>query len=147
MRPPFASTFGEATADPLPSDAGTNHVGHALLFKMLQPTLSKAPDARLVVLSSEAYMIARGVGLDTEAFKEDAEGRMGVGLSNYGRSKVRSTGEHRPVLEVDRRELSRPVREHGVGSSHRTSAPRDRRRGSSPRCEALPLPFRTSCRS
>ena len=77
------------TTDGYEIQIGTNHLGHALLFRLLQPTLSKAPDPRLVVLASEAYMIARSTGLDTATFKEDAQGMMGLGLSNYGRSKVR----------------------------------------------------------
>lgn len=71
---------------------GTNHVGHALLFKLVQPTLSKAQDPRLVVLTSEAYQVARGTGIDLSKCKEDISGFMGVGLTNYGRSKVHPEG-------------------------------------------------------
>lgn len=66
---------------------GTNHVGHALLTKLLMPTLLKtaeAPDAdvRVINVSSEAHMLAPGIIYDQDALEPYHTFR------RYGQSKL-----------------------------------------------------------
>lgn len=72
---------------------GTNHVGHALLTKLLMPTLLKTsrrvekPDVRIVVLTSDVLALANPVvGIKFETIKTD-----GADINTwtrYGQSKL-----------------------------------------------------------
>ncbi|KAI8934705.1 hypothetical protein NX059_008394 [Plenodomus lindquistii] len=68
---------------------GTNHMGHALLTKLLLPTLletAKLPgaDVRIVTLSSKAHMqpVANGIDFDQAALEKQST------LRRYGSSKL-----------------------------------------------------------
>jgi NAD(P)-dependent dehydrogenase (short-subunit alcohol dehydrogenase family) len=68
---------------------GTNHVGHALLTKLLLPTLEMTvaehnPDVRVVVVASNAYSFAPNIDtiLSTEKLCETGP------LTRYGASKA-----------------------------------------------------------
>ena len=68
---------------------GTNHVGHALLTKLLMPTLlatAKRPgsDVRIVNLSSDGHNLAPSGGVTWDKAKIDALGPWG----RYGNSKL-----------------------------------------------------------
>jgi NAD(P)-dependent dehydrogenase (short-subunit alcohol dehydrogenase family) len=68
------------TKDGYEIQMGTNHIGHALLTKLLLPTLeenSKINDTRIIVLSSEGAMMARGIGYS--ALKTDGRSRAFLG--------------------------------------------------------------------
>ncbi|CAK1354494.1 unnamed protein product [Cercospora beticola] len=66
---------------------GTNHIGHALLTKLLLPTLLKTADqpgsdVRIVNVSSIGHMIAPGIIYDQDALESYAT------LRRYGQSKL-----------------------------------------------------------
>ena len=68
---------------------GTNHIGHALLTKLLIPTMlstAKMPgaDVRIVNLSSEGHKLAPGGGIITDKAKLEALGPW----VRYGHSKL-----------------------------------------------------------
>lgn len=67
---------------------GTNHVGHALLTKLLLPTLlstaEKGIDVRFVNLSSEGHNLAPTGGILFDKSKLDAQGTW----ARYGQSKL-----------------------------------------------------------
>ncbi|KIW02015.1 hypothetical protein, variant [Verruconis gallopava] len=68
------------TADGYEIQMGTNHIGHALLTKLLLPTLeqnAKTRDTRIVVVSSSAALMARGI--DYGALKTDGKSRTVLG--------------------------------------------------------------------
>ncbi|KAG8664129.1 uncharacterized protein FPOAC1_014098 [Fusarium poae] len=70
---------------------GTNHMGHALLTKLLLPTLintASLPDSdvRVVVLSSEAHNMAPSEGILWETLKTEANGI--ATRARYGQSKL-----------------------------------------------------------
>ncbi|KXJ84725.1 hypothetical protein Micbo1qcDRAFT_170005 [Microdochium bolleyi] len=69
---------------------GTNHMGHAMLTKLLLPLLLKAADqhstARITVLSSAAHSIAPVDGIHFDTLKTSAA-EMG-GWARYGQSKL-----------------------------------------------------------
>jgi NAD(P)-dependent dehydrogenase (short-subunit alcohol dehydrogenase family) len=68
------------TKDGYEIQMGTNHVGHALLTKLLLPTLeanAKKNDTRIIVLSSQGSMMARGIGYS--ALKTDGKSRTMLG--------------------------------------------------------------------
>jgi NAD(P)-dependent dehydrogenase (short-subunit alcohol dehydrogenase family) len=68
------------TTDGYEIQMGTNHVGHALLTKLLLPTLeenAKTKDTRIVVLSSRGAMGSRG--LDYSILKTDGRKRTYLG--------------------------------------------------------------------
>ncbi len=63
---------------------GTNHMGHALLTKLLLPTLLKTADARIVTLSSAGHAIGVKNGL---IFDQRALEQQGT-WKRYGQSKL-----------------------------------------------------------
>jgi NAD(P)-dependent dehydrogenase (short-subunit alcohol dehydrogenase family) len=72
---------------------GTNHVGHALLTKLLLPTLLKTarrpekPDVRVVVLTSAGLGLASpGQGIKLDSVKTDGSGM--YTWTRYGQSKL-----------------------------------------------------------
>ncbi|KAK7970223.1 retinol dehydrogenase 14 [Apiospora saccharicola] len=81
------------TADGYELQFGTNHMGHALLAKLLLPLLLKTaeleekPDVRVVVMSSEGHKFALPkVGLDLDLLKSET---MNVStVRRYGASKL-----------------------------------------------------------
>jgi len=71
------------------SQLGTNHIGHALLTKLLMPTLLKTAaepgsDVRIINLSSEAHNLTPPGGIIFETEKQKTYGP----LSRYGQSKL-----------------------------------------------------------
>ncbi|KAF3343747.1 putative oxidoreductase like protein [Verticillium longisporum] len=86
MMPPAATT-----KDGYEIQFGTNHMGHALLTKLLLPTLlstAEKPDSdvRVVVLSSGAHNVAPSEGIVWDTLKTKGEG-MSAG-AKYGQSKL-----------------------------------------------------------
>ncbi|KAL2858453.1 hypothetical protein BJY01DRAFT_201251 [Aspergillus pseudoustus] len=88
---------------------GTNHMGHALLAKLLIPVLLKTAelpgsDVRVVVLTSHAHNYAPKSGIQFDTLKNHAEGMDTI--SRYGQSKLanllwgRELGRHYPQLTV-----------------------------------------------
>ncbi|KAF9776774.1 hypothetical protein IL306_005001 [Fusarium sp. DS 682] len=70
---------------------GTNHMGHALLTKLLLPTLVSTAalpdsDVRVVILSSEAHNMAPSEGILWETLKTEANGI--TTRARYGQSKL-----------------------------------------------------------
>jgi retinol dehydrogenase-12 len=63
---------------------GTNHLGHFLLTKLLQPALVAAKGARVVNVASQAHRSV--MAIDWAALERPAKG--GVGLKEYGVSKL-----------------------------------------------------------
>ncbi|MCJ1250366.1 hypothetical protein MMC30_007592 [Trapelia coarctata] len=79
----------DTTKDGYEIQFGTNHVGHALLTKLLMPTLlatAKQPgsDVRIVNLSSEGHNLAPSGGVTWDKAKLEALGPWG----RYGNSKL-----------------------------------------------------------
>ncbi|GKZ26845.1 hypothetical protein AbraIFM66951_003562 [Aspergillus brasiliensis] len=88
---------------------GTNHMGHALLAKLLIPVLLKTAallgsDVRVVVLTSHAHNYAPESGIKFDTLKTRAEGMSTV--ARYGQSKLanllwgRELARHYPQLTV-----------------------------------------------
>jgi len=85
------------TKDGYESEFGTNHIGHALLIKLLLPVMEKTAakpgsDVRIVNLSSHAYHQAPKVGIEFETLKSD-QANLGALIpgnkwSRYGQSKL-----------------------------------------------------------
>ncbi|OAA32154.1 NAD(P)-binding domain protein [Moelleriella libera RCEF 2490] len=67
---------------------GTNHMGHALLTKLLLPTLRQTPGdgARIVVLSSRGHLLAPRGGIDFDTLKKPADHLRP--FQRYGQSKL-----------------------------------------------------------
>jgi len=71
---------------------GTNHVGHALLTKLLLPLLDRTAaraadgDVRIVVLSSQGHRWSAAGGIDFDSLKTDGS-KYGA-YSRYGQSKA-----------------------------------------------------------
>ena len=70
---------------------GTNHVGHALLTKLLLPTLLKTAeqpvaDVRVILLSSMGHLMAPGAGIVFKDLKTDM--RSYLTLKRYAQSKL-----------------------------------------------------------
>ncbi|KAM5508910.1 short-chain dehydrogenase/reductase [Fusarium oxysporum f. sp. phaseoli] len=69
---------------------GTNHMGHALLTKLLLPTLlrtaDKGADVRVTVLASSAHQYAPPEGIKFDTLKSQAL-QMGT-ITRYGQSKL-----------------------------------------------------------
>ncbi|KAK9240694.1 hypothetical protein V1525DRAFT_447901 [Lipomyces kononenkoae] len=71
---------------------GTNHMGHALLTKLLLPVLEKTAksganaDVRIVSLSSDGHVYAPAGGLQFDTFKTTADSLGAV--ARYGQSKL-----------------------------------------------------------
>ncbi|KAJ4125946.1 hypothetical protein NW765_001721 [Fusarium oxysporum] len=57
------------TKDGYEMHMGTNHLGHALLLKLLKPVLDKTPDARAVHLSSAGFRHVGPAGIEFDTFK------------------------------------------------------------------------------
>lgn len=85
----MASPAG-ATKEGYEIQFGTNHVGHALLVKLLRPILTKTAaqeeDVRVVVLSSAAVALAPWGGIKFESLK--SEQRDMSTWTRYGQSKL-----------------------------------------------------------
>ncbi|GKZ68463.1 hypothetical protein AnigIFM50267_003171 [Aspergillus niger] len=88
---------------------GTNHMGHALLAKLLVPVLLKTAtlpgsDVRVVVLTSHAHNYAPESGIQFDTLKNRADGMNTV--ARYGQSKLanllwgREMARHYPQLTV-----------------------------------------------
>ena len=84
MAVPFART-----ADGYESQLGTNHLGHALLTKLLLPTLlataaQPAADVRVIALSSigHFFTVPGGISFDTAALEQQKT------MARYGSSKL-----------------------------------------------------------
>ena len=96
------------TEDGYESQFGTNHMGPALLTKLLMPTLEKTAklpdsDVRIVNLSSDAFRLAPSSGLLLSQNKTPlAEQR---GTTRYGQSKLanlyftKSLAKHYPLIK------------------------------------------------
>jgi len=76
---------------------GTNHVGHALLIKLLMPLMQKTTklpgggDVRITLLSSEGHFLAPKEGIDFEHLKSadfNHGGPLGASWARYGQSKL-----------------------------------------------------------
>ena len=70
---------------------GTNHVGHALLTKLLLPTLeqnARIKDTRIITLTSQGYGMSRGI--DYSVVKTDGKKKTFLGGTQmlYGDSKL-----------------------------------------------------------
>lgn len=81
----------ELTKDGYELQFGTNHMGHALLTKLLTPVLEKTAaepgsDVRVVVLTSTGAAMAATGGIDFESLRTTAE-PMGAWV-RYGQSKL-----------------------------------------------------------
>jgi len=81
------------TKDGYEVQLGTNHLGHALLAKLLLPTLEHTAsqhhsDVRVVVVSSAAHAMAPRAGILFETLKTPAENLSG--FERYGQSKTAS---------------------------------------------------------
>ncbi|KAJ4263511.1 hypothetical protein NW762_006330 [Fusarium torreyae] len=57
------------TKDGYEMHIGTNHLGHALLLKLLKPVLDKTPDARVVHLSSAGFRHTGPAGIEFETLQ------------------------------------------------------------------------------
>lgn len=84
-------SFGEGvTADGYEVHFGVNHVGHALLTKLLLPVLLRTAesgaDVRVVLLSSTAYLVAPYGGIKYNTVKGPAENLWM--MQRYGQSKL-----------------------------------------------------------
>lgn len=49
------------TEDGYETQFGINHIAHALFIKLLLPALLRTPDARVVIMSSQAFRSSRGI--------------------------------------------------------------------------------------
>lgn len=73
---------------------GTNHLGHALLAKLLLPKLEATPGSRIVILSSVAYLQAPKSGFDFKTLKSTQSALGGFNFppvtvwTRYGQSKL-----------------------------------------------------------
>ncbi|XDG00608.1 hypothetical protein ABKA04_000223 [Annulohypoxylon sp. FPYF3050] len=80
------------TSDGYEIQFGTNHLGHALLTKLLLPALlrtageSPKADVRVIVLSSVGHNFAPDKGIQFDTLKSKAESLSG--LARYGQSKL-----------------------------------------------------------
>lgn len=87
------ATPAELTEDGYEMQFGTNHVGHALLTKLLTPlldrTASSSGDARVVTLSSAATEMAPDGGIHLDEVKTPMESMFT--LTRYAQSKLAST--------------------------------------------------------
>ncbi|EMC94066.1 hypothetical protein BAUCODRAFT_36537 [Baudoinia panamericana UAMH 10762] len=89
---------------------GTNHVGHALLAKLLTPTMEatakRTGDVRLIWNTSTAYNMHFGEGIHFDKLKTDgrAISPVGLGWVLYGQSKLanlvyaRAYAKHHPSI-------------------------------------------------
>ncbi|KUI54386.1 hypothetical protein VP1G_01790 [Cytospora mali] len=85
------ATPAELTQDGYEFQFGTNHMGHALLTKLLTPVLEKTAaqpgsDVRVVVLTSAGAAMAPTGGIQFEALKTSAEQM--TTWTRYGQSKL-----------------------------------------------------------
>ncbi|KAK9455948.1 short-chain dehydrogenase reductase family [Dipodascopsis uninucleata] len=72
---------------------GTNHLGHALLIKLLLPTLLQTAgepnsDVRIVLLSSVGYLLHPLKGIDFDSIRTKQESLIGGTYLRYGQSKL-----------------------------------------------------------
>ena len=72
---------------------GTNHLGHALLIKLLMPTLERsaqepASDARVVIITSEAFIMHPSEGIVFKDLRTVQTFVLGGGWRRYGQSKL-----------------------------------------------------------
>ncbi|KAF4967692.1 hypothetical protein FSARC_4752 [Fusarium sarcochroum] len=74
------------TKDGYEMHIGTNHLGHALLLKLLKPALEKSPDARVVHLSSTGFRHVGPAGIEFETLKS-AKSETSLPL-RYAQSKL-----------------------------------------------------------
>lgn len=72
--------------EPLESQFAVNYVGHFLLLNHLFPLLKATPNARIVLVASEGYVMApkEGIGFDNLDFKRDYDGAAAYGQSKLG---------------------------------------------------------------
>lgn len=107
---------------PTPSPEGwenhfqTNHLGHFAFIEALLPLLVDSPEARIVVTSSEAYRLAKGIDFDSLRKNVDPTLLGFVGsMKRYGRSKLANALYAR---ELQRRLLEKGVRNVYVNAVH-----------------------------
>jgi NAD(P)-dependent dehydrogenase (short-subunit alcohol dehydrogenase family) len=74
----------QTTAEGLEATFGVNHVGHFLLTELLLPRLRESAPARIVNVSSDAHLRAKG-GLDFDDLNRE---RRYKGFDVYGESKL-----------------------------------------------------------
>jgi NAD(P)-dependent dehydrogenase (short-subunit alcohol dehydrogenase family) len=71
---------------------GTNHLGHALLIKLLLPllrgTAQEYGDARIVSLTSQDFVFAPNGGIDFDTLRYNKEMRPGANTTRFGQSKL-----------------------------------------------------------
>lgn len=67
---------------------GTNHVGHALLIRLLLPAIQKSTVKRIVNLTSEGKKFAPKGGIQFDTVKTKRDTNWGGAWLNYGQSKL-----------------------------------------------------------
>lgn len=92
------------TSDGYETQFGTNHLSHALLTKLLLPILTRSPDPRVVILSSDLYSQAPPSGINFTSLKSTQEDL--TTFQRYGQSKLANIlysaalARHHPNLTV-----------------------------------------------
>ncbi len=81
------SGIKQVTAQGFEYTFGVNHLGHFLLFKLLEPALAKGAPARLVILGSRAHEGAKGI--DWDGLRKPATGT--AAWPEYMQSKLANT--------------------------------------------------------
>lgn len=76
------------TTDGYEIQFGTNHLGHALLIRLLLPTLQRSLDPRIVINSSEAFQMAPSGGIAFDSLKTTQSWRVLGDWLRYGQSKM-----------------------------------------------------------
>ncbi|GAM83336.1 hypothetical protein ANO11243_013230 [Dothideomycetidae sp. 11243] len=79
------------TADGYEIHFGTNHLGHALLIRLLLPLMTHSPDARIVLVSSDAARTTAppdGIHYASLRTSQADEWWLLPGLRRYGQSKL-----------------------------------------------------------
>ncbi|KAK0713231.1 short-chain dehydrogenase/reductase [Lasiosphaeria miniovina] len=87
------ATTAALTADGYEDQFGTNHMGHALLTKLLTPLLLQTaattpnPDVRVVVVSSDGHAMAPPPGILFDSLKSTQAAELNT-VARYGQSKL-----------------------------------------------------------
>lgn len=80
------------TADGYELQFGTNHLGHALLIQKLLPGLSRkaarGEDARIIILTSQGFLLHPCEGIVFEDLKTEQDFRVGGPWRRYAQSKL-----------------------------------------------------------
>ncbi|CAD6564188.1 MAG: hypothetical protein CYPHOPRED_003210 [Cyphobasidiales sp. Tagirdzhanova-0007] len=67
---------------------GTNHLGHALLIRLLLPIIQKTPDGRVISITSTAHFYPPSEGIPFETLKTTRSSGLGAPGYNYSISKL-----------------------------------------------------------